>query len=323
MSIRVSHVGSFPFKPDVSTIDYVIRGYLEAGVDAPPYPQFRGFIDMFLEPLVKQGVLESKGGLYVLKNVGGLKDISFQYAEPWEAVVFIEKARGLFQYFRAPITGAFTLASNILLKPNEGFSATGLADRKVFDSLVDYVKNTLKHMRKLGFNVLFIDEPVLSVIVGVKKILLGYTVEDIGGYIDYIFSNLDVEKGIHVCGRVSKLLFNTLIKAENLNILNFEFHGTRENVDLLRAEEFEAYSKKLSPGVASSRSIEVESVDEIVDLLMEITRRVGFKFDLVSADDGFGGLRSQAPEEELMKICFMKLKRIKEAVNILNHIVGK
>lgn len=317
MGIRVSHVGSFPFKPEVSSIDLVIRGYLEARVDAPPYPQFRSFIEMFLEPLVKQGILEKKGGLFIIKNIDGFKDVSSQHAEPWEAVVFAEKARDLFKYTRAPVTGAFTLASNILLQPSEDLFSTGLADKRVFEPLVDYVKNTLEHLCRVGFNLLFIDEPMLSIVVGVKKILLGYATDDIISYVDYVFGNIKVERGLHVCGRISKLLFNTLVNTENLDFLNFEFHGTRENLSILDGASLKTHSKRLSPGVASSRSVHVETVEEILSLLLEIKRRVGSSIDLVSADDGFGGLRGQVSENELIKICFTKLRRIREAVEAL------
>ncbi|MEM4933838.1 MAG: hypothetical protein QXN82_03140, partial [Desulfurococcaceae archaeon] len=75
--------------------------------------------------------------------------------------------------------------------------------------------------------------------------------------------------------------------------------------------------KKLAPGIASSKSMKVEPVEELLGILKEIVNRAGLNVDLVSADDGFRGLRDVAPETELREICFNKLKRIREAVDRL------
>lgn len=315
--VRVSHVGSFPFKPEPDVVDIIVRGYLDAGVEAPSYPQLRNFIDMFLEPLVKEGLLEYMNGMYRIRDLNLFENARWLQAEPWEARLFAKKAKGVFQYMRAPVTGAYTLASSIVLNPSaEGYTATALADRRVVDVLADYVENTLRYLEKLGFNVLFIDEPMLSVIVGSKKILLGYKREDIMNYLNNVFSDTKAEHGLHVCGRISGLLFEILVSVENLSIINFEFYGFRENLKVVNRELLEAYSKKLSPGIASSKSLTVEPLEELVTILIDVVSKVGYtNIDLVSADDGFGGLRGAASEEELVRICFAKLRRIREAVN--------
>lgn len=321
MRVRVSHVGSFPFKPEPGSVDLVIRGYLDSGVNAPSYPQLRNFVDMFLEPLVKEKLLEYADGMYRVKEVSLLENAKWLRAEPWEAKLFAEKAKELFQYMRAPVTGAFTLASNVILNPSaEGYAATGLANKHVVEILAEYIENTLRYLEGLGFNILFVDEPVLSVIVGGRRILLGYTREDIVNYLNHVFGNLKTERGLHVCGRISKLLFETVISAENLNIVNFEFYGFRENLNVINRELLETYSKKLSPGIASSKSLTVEPLEELVTILANIVNRVGqANVDLVSADDGFGGLRGMASEENLAETCFIKLRRIREAVRVVFH----
>lgn len=321
MRVRVSHVGSFPFKPEPSSVELVIRGYLDSGVSAPSYPQLRNFVDMFLEPLVEEGLLEYADGMYRVRELSLLENAKWLRAEPWEARLFAEKAKELFQYMRAPVTGAFTLASNIILNPSaEGYAATGLANKHVVEVLAEYIGNTLRYLEGLGFNILFVDEPVLSVIVGGRRILLGYTRENIVDYLNHVFNNLRAERGLHVCGRISRLLFETVISAENLNIVNFEFYGFRENLKVVSRELLETYSKKLSPGIASSKSLAVEPLEELVTVLANIANKVGdTNVDLVSADNGFGGLRGLAPEEDLAKTCFTKLRRIREAVRIVFH----
>lgn len=313
---RVSHVGSFPFKPHPDSIDLVIHGYLSAGVDAPSYPQLRDFVETFLEPLVKEGLLDYTGGMYRFKDANLVENARWLRAEPWESKLFNEKAKGVFRYTRAPITGAFTLASNIIINfSSESYAATALANKRIVEVLMDYVRNTIKYFENLGYNIVFIDEPVLSVIVGGKRILLGYTREDIINYLNYVFSGVKVERGLHVCGRISRLLFETLTSIENLDVVNFEFHGSRDNLKVINRELLESYSKKLSPGIASSKNLTVENLEELVAILKEIVNRAGYEnVDLISADDGFGGLRKTLPEEALIDVCFGKLRRIREAV---------
>ncbi|MEM4904187.1 MAG: methionine synthase [Desulfurococcaceae archaeon] len=318
MHVRVSHVGSFPFKPEAQSVELVVKGYVESGVNAPAYPQLRDFVRMFLEPYIEAGILDDVGGMYLVKDMEGLKKPPELKPEIWEAELFVEASKGVFKYLRAPVTGAFTLAINILLQPKaEYFSATALCDKQVVESLAAYVKNNLKYLASLGYNILFVDEPMLSVVVGARKVLLGYALEDIADYLDYVYSGVTGERGIHVCGRISKPLFRTLVSVEELDVVNFEFYGTRENVQVLERELLEAHSKKLAPGIASSKSMKVEPVEELLGILKEIVNRAGLNVDLVSADDGFRGLRDVAPETELREICFNKLKRIREAVDRL------
>lgn len=314
----MSHVGSFPLEPDPALIEVIARGYLESGVDVPAYPQLRGFVEMFLEPFVEERILGRIGELYVVKDVGGLKGPPGLRPNIWEAKLFAEVARNTFLHLRAPVTGAFTLASRILLAPKtDDLSSTALSDARIVEALADYVRNTLKLLADMGYNVLFVDEPVLSVVVGAKKVLLGYSVDDIVDYLNYVHASTVGESGVHVCGRVSRLLFRTLASVEKLNIINLEFHDARENIHVIDGELLKTNSKKLAPGIASSRSLEVESVDELLHVLREIVNRAGLNVDLVSADNGFGGLRGMGPRDKLLSVCFAKLRRIKEAVNKL------
>ncbi|MEM4488191.1 MAG: methionine synthase [Desulfurococcaceae archaeon] len=318
MTIRVSHVGSFPFDPTQEYVRKSLEGYISAGVDVPAYPQLRDFVKMFISPYIEEGILVDVGGMYLVKDIDALRKPPAIQTTVWEAEEFARIARGSFNYMRGPVTGAFTLASNILISPKrDDFSATALADKGILESLFEYVKRNLKYLESIGYNVLFIDEPMLSVIVGARKLLLGYTPEDITHYVDYVYSGLGGEHCIHVCGRVSKLLFHSLMGAENLDVVNLEFYDMRDNLGILNKELIECHSKRLAPGVASSKSLATESVDELSYLLRDIVKRVGLNIDLVSADDGFGGMRGVAPVDKLYEIGFEKLRRIKIAVSNL------
>ena len=65
---RTSHVGSFPLDYAKDLVERILVELHEIGLSVPPYPQMRSFIDIYLEPLAKRGVLEKRGVFYVLST---------------------------------------------------------------------------------------------------------------------------------------------------------------------------------------------------------------------------------------------------------------
>ncbi|MEM4757271.1 MAG: methionine synthase, partial [Desulfurococcaceae archaeon] len=271
MKIRTSHVGSFPLDYSVNNVERIVKDYIEIGIDAPPYPQLRNFIDMYLQPLIRENIIENKDGFYIVKDLTELERLSDIWADIYESRVFSGLARNNFKYLRAPVTGPFTLSSNIYLKPSIGdLKSTILSNKRLFEHVVNYVRNTLIHMTRLGYNILVIDEPLLSVLIGARKILLNYTEEDIVNTIDTVFQGVIGEHGIHTCGRVSRLYLAVISSSEELDFINLEFYDTRDNLSIINRDIFETGDKILAPGVASSKSLRVESIDEIRSLILEI-----------------------------------------------------
>jgi len=222
-----------------------------------------------------------------------------------------------FMGLRAPVTGAFTLASRMNVDPQKPPTVDNsvVALREYMGLLVDYVRRHLEYMARLGYTVLFIDEPFLGVIVGRRRILLGYIEDDILDYISKVYGGLPGEHGIHVCGRISPRLFSILSRAEHLHILNFEFHDNPENTSSINPRQLLEAGKKLAPGVASSKKPRVEPVEEIVELLRRVGGLVDWNIDLVSADCGFGGLAVESGDpEEAYRIGLRKLENIVKAV---------
>jgi len=129
---------------------------------------------------------------------------------------------------------------------------------------------------------------------------------------------LKSERGVHVCGRISSNLFSILASIDEIQILNFEFHDTPENINVVDKTVLEKYDKVLAPGVASSKKPVVESTEEILSLLKRIYDKAGGRIDLISADCGFGGLRESAGSGvNAYSIGLAKLKNIVQAARAL------
>ncbi len=323
MGVRVSHVGSFPLDYSINNVDRVSRDLIEIGVEVPPYPQLRSFIEIYLDPLVKAGVIEYNGGYYLAKR--GLSDkidlssIEASLPEAEHSIKIYSEA-GV-EWVRGPVTGPLTLASRIYTgDPRLGVSSTLLVSNREFtlNALVDYVKLFAKKLSSMGYNIVFIDEPILSFIVGRRRILYGYTEDELRNIYSRIASCVRGEVGIHVCGRISSNLFRILASTEGLRYINIELHDTPENMNVIDPKLLENYDKKLAPGVASSKKPSVESEDEVESILKKAVEKTNGRVDLVSADCGFSGLKGVVSSEEGYRIGIEKLKVIKKVASKIN-----
>ncbi|MGC9011576.1 methionine synthase [Thermogladius sp.] len=313
--MKTSHVGSFPLEFSLENVSLIARDLYEVGVDVPPYPQLRNFIEIYMEPLVAGGFVTLRGESYFLSKSLGAEDVVFE-GRIEEAEVFVDHARSLgFRGLRAPVTGPFTLSSKVLLAEGGGLESTGLANADVVRAMARYVNSVLKYMERLGFNYLFIDEPILGVVVGARRFLFGWDEGSIADVIETVFKGIGGYHGIHVCGRVSRRLFDLLVDVPAVDFLNFEFHDSPENLNIVDGERLSSRGKVLAPGVASSKRPEVESVEEIRGLLRELLAKARGRVDLVSADCGFGGLSTASgSRREAYEVALRKLANIKKAV---------
>lgn len=324
MVVRTSHVGSFPLEYSRDNVLMIMRDLYNIGIDVPPYPQLRNFIDIYLQPLIDEGIVWIKNGLYFtdLKQLDRFLGIKPRIPEAEDAVIALRQYNLGFKWLRAPITGVFTLASKIYVEEDikKGLYAT-LLNRKdlLVDVLVPYIRSFINYLLELGYNIIFIDEPILGVIVGRKRIILGYTEDLIIDTINYLLKGIKAEKGIHVCGRISKKLFELLASIEFLDILNFEFYDTRENLDIVDHKILEKYGKVLAPGIVSAKEPIIEGLDKIKKLLVKINKLAADKIDLVSGDCGFAGLKNVLSDQlKVYRIGIEKLRRIVLAVKNLS-----
>jgi len=295
--VFVSHVGSFPLDPQPGIEERILEDLYRIGVDIPPYPQLRSFIDIYLEPLVDAGLLERKGDFYYA-SINVLLDARpprLRVPEAEIAIDIVHRKKLEFRGLRAPITGPYTLASRVYFdEPEKGLRATMVSKKEVVNSFfVEYVRGFVEYMDSLGYTAIFIDEPILGVIVGKRRILYNHTADSIIENLEILYSakKSSAVGGIHVCGRISSRLYEILSHVKGLTLLNFEFKDTPENLDIIDYRLLEKNDKLLAPGVASAKKPVVESKEEIESLLRTILVKTRERVDYVSADCGFGGLK--------------------------------
>lgn len=161
-----------------------------------------------------------------------------------------------------------------------------------------------------------LDEPILGVIVGKKRILYGHTTESIKGVLEELYRYKgNALGGIHVCGRISSKLFELLVEVNGLSVLNFEFKDTPENLESIIGGLLEQYNKVLAPGIVSAKKPVVESYNETFDLLAKIYGKTKGRVDYVSADCGFNGLKGTTKDPwEAYRIGLKNLETIIKVV---------
>lgn len=319
--IRTSHVGSFPLSYTEDNIRRVLRDLHSIGLDVPTYPQLRSFIDIYLKPLEILGIVYSKRGIYFsnARNFdGNPPEISIEDAE--KAVKIIRDEGLAFKWLRGPVTGAFTLSSRIYLSEDisKGLQSTVLANKDIvkhfFTSFVGSIANRLS---SLGYNIIFFDEPSLTFIVG-RRILYGWTEEEIIDVLSKVARSASAEVGIHICGQLNPRLIDIVSRVDRIKYLSFEFFASPSNIDLVDKSLLEKYDKIISPGIVAASKPNIESIEEAYTILLKVYEKSGGRIDLVSGDCGFGGLRgSLGDEEKEYRVSIEKLRTVIEAVKKL------
>jgi 5-methyltetrahydropteroyltriglutamate--homocysteine methyltransferase len=322
--LRSSHVGSFPLDYSLENTERIIVDLSSIGLDAPPYPQLRGFIDIYVEPLVQAGsVKREKGFLYALSPNNLLswkRGVNAPEAE--YTVETIKRLKLGFKHLRAPVTGPFTLASRIYLSmDSRDLSSTALTYKDLVKAFFTrYSSAWVEYMSMLGYNLIFLDEPILGVIIGARRNLYGYSDEDIVEVLDTVAKSAhSAEVGVHVCGRVHRRILEVLSSTSRVKYFSLEFHDSQQNIEILDKHLLEERDKLISPGIVSSRVPRLESLEEAFSLLNKVYRVTGGRIDLVSGDCGFAGLKGALgnPEAEY-ELALSKLKIVVNACKRLS-----
>ncbi len=303
-------MGSYPLDHSINNLRKAFLDTLDAGITIPPVPQLRLFTDMYLEPLAEMGYLEPIGrGKYRPIDLRGEPQINIEEVD-WFLSIAGEMNFDLSKV-RFPITGPFTLASRVEIKEGGIFNSLVADKKNLFEFFVPYVAKISREINSKGFGYIFIDEPVVDLLIG-RRILFDYTEEDIVESYEKVFSNVRAKRGTHICGKLSPKLANLLMKLP-LKYLSHEFYNSRSNLERFSREKLEEGGKIISPGIVSAQSLRVESKDEVRRFLKAIIERFGEeRVDLVSGDCGFGGLKSAGPEA--YESAIRKLRVIVEVV---------
>jgi 5-methyltetrahydropteroyltriglutamate--homocysteine methyltransferase len=315
-SFYTTYVGSFPLDYSVESIKRIVCDVVDIGIDYPALPQLRSFIDMFMEPLVKANAVKPTLRGFTVSNLDNILGLKPSVPEYLYALNLLEGYRGRVKGVRVAVTGPFTLASQIYIDYEKiGLSGSILTVKNYTWRIVEYVYSIVKWVEGLGVNIICIDEPILSVIVGRKLILFNYTVDEIIDMLNRVL-NIGCLGAVHVCGVVSPQLAEILLNTR-AKILDHEYHDTPRNFDIYGRGDVEKYDKLLSIGVVSSRSGRVESVDEVKSLISKSLNLYGSHVFMFKPDCGFAALKGLFKRsEDAYNVSIGKLKAIVEGVKL-------
>ena len=299
--LHTATIGSFPLDDSEANRARILDDLVDLGIGFPNYPQLVEMGEQFLED-IGRGV--SPPGL-----------------EPFRWAVEHLRERGLGDRVRlkASVTGPFTLASYVKVEgaPSGGMplSDTALASGEEVERLAEILAESCRALgREAGM--VFVDEPILSLIVGRAKILLGYEREDIvRAYNGLRRACGDVPVGSHVCGRISPLLAETLLETD-LDILSHECFDAPENLAIYDRESLEEGGKTLAVGCVSTTRPRVEGVEEIRALMERAVGRYGGNL-IFTPDCGFKSLIVDGSGEAGYRTALQKLGNMMKAISTL------
>jgi 5-methyltetrahydropteroyltriglutamate--homocysteine methyltransferase len=284
-------MGSFPLEDSEENREKVIHDLITLKIDFPNYPQLQDMGSQFLHD-IEQGV-----------HPPGV--------EPFEwTVQYLQrkKLRGKVR-LKACITGPFTLSSYLLTKDQYH---TPLRNQKLaqFTKLLEETCCRISRDAQL----VFIDEPILSLIFGRRQILYGYSEEDVITTYNRLRKSIgEVLVGTHICGRISPLLAQTLLHTD-LDILSHEYHDTPQNFNQYQPSDVRKKKKILAMGCVSTKQMTIESVAEIHAFMKKAIAKYGPTV-IFTPDCGFGTLFIEESQRASYDIALQKLRNINEAAD--------
>lgn len=306
-----SNIGSFPLADTEENRRRCLEDLIALGIDYPAYPQLMDMGKQFLDDLIKQdsGITSSLGEYRITRKEINV-DIEPPGLEPFLWTVdYIEK-KSLRVRIKAPVTGPFTLASHIILGEGGGLPGRAIADITFVEQLSEILSKSCRVISKKA-GMISIDEPILSVIVGLR-VLFKYEEEKIKEVLNAVRESCgSVLTGVHICGKISPKLAKILLKTD-LDFLSHEFYDTPANMKVYNPENIRKSGKILSVGCLSSRKPVVESVDEILGV---IRRFKEFGNCLIFTPDcGFRNLVVNGSIEKGYSLAIEKLRNMVFAV---------
>jgi 5-methyltetrahydropteroyltriglutamate--homocysteine methyltransferase len=286
-------MGSFPLEDTEEHRMKVIQDLIALEIDFPNYPQLQDMGTQFLQD-IEQGI-----------HPPGIEPFEWT-AQYLQRHKLTEKIR-----LKACITGPFTLSSYLLTKEQY---QTPLRNQK----LIEFTNLLEETCRRIGqtAHLAFIDEPILSLIFGRRRILYGYKEEDVISTYNRLcesFGNILV--GTHICGRISPLLAQTLLHTD-LDILSHEYHDTPQNFNQYQPHEVQQNEKTLAMGCVSTKQMAIESVEEIQAFMKTAISKYGRNI-IFTPDCGFGTLFIEESKRASYKIAIKKLQNLRIAVEAL------
>ena len=301
LNLVTADVGSLPaeddFEGDRNNVNRAITDKVEVGLDYPTYPQLVGTTTspmnmglQFLRPLSNNNPsLQIRGEEINLVGDTILEPdyaIGIERAEYFTSFIQKNDLGKKLKGTRACVTGPFTLASYIGTK---NLMTCGASKPQIVATLGSILGKSCRRLSELGFNIISIDEPFLSVILGASRLLYSYNQDFVISTLNTLIAQISNVSSIHVCGRVTPLVRSTLL-ATNVNIIDHEFSQTPKNNEAYTEHDLDQSDKLLAYGCISSVDLRVETVEDIARVVRNAQKLFGQRI-IVKPDCGFGGLK--------------------------------
>jgi 5-methyltetrahydropteroyltriglutamate--homocysteine methyltransferase len=301
-----SIMGSYdPYK---AAVEFAASEQIKAGVKIISTGQVRGdMLEIFAREITgmawEDGTSKIKGKILPLNYSIGADDIKIalktakKISEDFKASpnvlingTFQSNARGV----KGIITGPTTL---VLSSRLEGFYTVEKRNKAIID-LAHALNKEAKYLEVAGASMIQFDEPFLS--TGMADVKTAFKA------IKIATNNIKIPLAMHVCGDVSQV-FEELLKFP-VDIIDCEFAGIPKNLNVL--ENVNLNNKKIGLGCVDTKTDEVESTDEIQNLLKKGIELIGVENIIVDPDCGMRMLPQEA--------AYMKLKNMTEVVQWLS-----
>jgi len=326
--LATEDAGSMPLLDDFDegkkNVDRAIIDKLEVGLDYPCYPQLAGTPSkpmnmglQFLLPLSKVDPGIQIKGQQVHLGSDEIKEpsvvVGVERAEYYMTFLreyrLIEKLRGV----KACVTGPFTLASYL---DSNNLMTCGASKPNVVRALAKILSRSCRRLSDLGFDLINIDEPFLSLMLGREhKILYAYDEQFVVEMLNTLISEISCLSAIHVCGTVTPMVKRVLLSSK-VAIVDHEFAGCARNLQAYSRDDLELTGKFLAYGCVSSVSPRVETVEEISASLKSALKLYGPRI-IVKPDCGFAGM--QATSDAYAAVLGKLRNMIKASRNVLTR----
>lgn len=281
-------------------------------IDYPCYPQLISMINQFLEPLSE--IIESldyratTDKFYLFDEFEVPKEnVALEYGK--FMVDFLNERpylKELIKGTKACLTGPFTLASELYLSDTLSKGVTPLVFKEpkgirlewVVEKIAEIMKNIGKAYSNMGIDIISMDEPILSLIVGRRMAF--HNEEFLIEMINKAISGIDKMPSVHVCGRISPKLRDILLQT-NVKIMDHEFRTNESNFKIFERTHLESNDKLLGLGTIKSnfapqKDAEINDYVEDIKFLQDYIKKGVDTFGkdnlVIKPDCGFGALKS-------------------------------
>ncbi len=333
--LHTTVVGSFPLANTPENMAKAFRGQIEAGISHPCYPQLVSMTGQFLEPLsTLTGAFELRGKEYYMLKDFEVPSAPFALEYGKFVLDFLTKNPALakkIQGTKACLTGPFTLSGDVLLEESglgQGIKKQIFSEPRAImvDSMVVKFATLLGNIAKaycdMGFQIISMDEPTLSLMVG-RKTYIFHKKDFILEQLNKAMAGIKGWPSVHVCGRLAPRLRDLLLESR-AKILDHEFVSWDQNWEIYTRQDLERYDKYLAVGVVSSKVAAdpkktnpddyVESVGFIESIMTKAIKIFGEDRVIFKPDCGLGGLKGTFPETFAYEIALGKLHNLCRAL---------